>query len=103
MVVFGKLGGLDGQSVEVESISCPGKESNQEVQPVLPAKLGEKADGVLERLWPLPLAVLLAIVVCDDYALVPGEEVLQTLFGSGDDALGQRVSRTVCGRHDLED
>jgi hypothetical protein len=99
LVVCRKLGRLDRQGVEVESIGSPCKEADNEVQPILPSQLGEEGERVLERLRLLPFAVLLAVVVPDHDTLVPDEEVLETLFGGGEGALGQRVGGSVGACH----
>jgi len=85
--------------VEVKGIGSPCEESDKEVEPILQAELSEQADGILERLWLLPLAVLLAVVIANDYTLVPSEEILETLFGGGDDTLRQWVCWAVGARH----
>jgi hypothetical protein len=99
LVVCRKLGSLDRQGVEVEGVSSPCKEADDEVQPILPSQLSEERKWVLERLRLLPLAVLLAIVVPDHNTLVPDEQVLEALFGGGEGALGQRVGGSVGACH----
>jgi hypothetical protein len=85
--------------VEVEGISGPCKETDDEVQPILETELSEEADGVLQRLRLLPFAVLLAIVVPDNDSLVPDEQIPEGLLSSRDSALCQRVGRSVGARH----
>lgn len=90
--------------MEVERIGSPSEEADEEVEPVLEAELSEQANGVLERLRLLPLASLLAILVPDDYTLVPFEEVAPGLLRSCEGALGQRISGSVARstRHFVE-
>lgn len=90
-----KLGCLDGEGVEVESIGSPCEEADKEVEPVLETQLSEQADRILERLRLLPFASLLAILVPDDHALVPFEEIAPSLLRSCEGALGQRIGGSV--------
>lgn len=77
--------------MEVKGISGPGAEADNEEDPVLEGELGHEADGVLERFGIPPLSSLLAVLVVDDDALLPDEEVLEGLLGRGQDALGHGV------------
>lgn len=87
--------------MEVEGIGAPGEKTDNEVEPIPEAQLCEQGEWVDEWFRLLPLAVLLAIVVPDHDALVPYEQILQGLFGSGKGALGQRVGWTIGARHDV--
>jgi hypothetical protein len=99
IVVSSKLSRLDRESVEIESIGSPRKESDDEVKPVFQSKLSEQAEWVLERLRLLPFAVFLAVVIANDYTLVPGEKIFECLFGGWDNALCQWVCGAVRARH----
>lgn len=99
VVVLGQFGRLDREGVEVEGISTPSAESDDEEKPVFGAELGQQAEGVLQRLWGLPFGVLLAIVVCDNDTLLPDEEVTPRLFGSSKGALGERIRGFIGASH----
>lgn len=102
VIVFGKLGGLNGQGVEVKGIGTPSGETDDEEEPVLGAQLSHETDGVLQRLRGPPFSVLLAVFIADNNSLFPDEEVPEGLFGSWDDTLCNGVSRLVNGSHDSQ-
>lgn len=91
VVVLGQLDSLDGEGVEVKGISGPGAEADDEEDPVLERELGHQTDGVLERVGIPPFSSLLTMLVVDDDALLPDEEVLEGLLGRGQDALGHGI------------
>jgi hypothetical protein len=83
----------------VEGVGTPGAKSHDEKKPVFGAELGQKTEGILQGFGLLPFCIILAIVVRNDNALFPNEEVTPRLFGCSDGALGERVRGLVGASH----
>ena len=98
-IIFGQLGGLDRQSVEIKGIGRPGCQSHQKEKPVPCGELGHQTDGVLDRFWRVPFRMRLSILVDHFDSLLPDEEVLEGLTGCGNGALGNGVRDLIRGRH----
>jgi len=103
-VILGKLDSLNGEGVEIKGISSPGGKADEKENPVHGSKFPQKTERVAELGRVLPFCIGLAsLLVCDDNTLFPDEEILDALFGCGNDTdcdwVGRHVERChVCRR-----
>jgi hypothetical protein len=85
--------------VEIEGVSGPGGEADNEEEPAAAGQLGEQANGVAQRHRACPLGARLAELVRHDDALLEVEQVMPGLPGRCQHALGDGVGRFVCRFH----